>query len=110
MGNLTPYRMFVGPGAVVDGVTVPATPDKIPDGATNTILFVAATEAVPWAKPQELPYGPGVPLPPLGGTPTADGFLAAFADGSVRYIKKTIPDADLRSLIEPADGRVVNIP
>ena len=57
-----------------------------------------------------MPYGPGLPLPPLGSTPKADGFLAVLADGSVRYIKRTIPDADLRSLIEPADGRVVNIP
>ena len=110
VGTATPYRMFVGPGAMFDGTAKMPTLMSITDGTSNTIMAVAATQTVPWASPQELPYGPGIPLPPLGSTPTADGFNALMADGSVRYIRKTIPTADLRSLIEKADGRVVNIP
>ena len=110
VGTATPYRMFVGPGAMFDGTAKMPTLTSITDGTSNTIMAVAATQTVPWASPQELPYGPGIPLPPLGSTPTADGFIALMADGSVRYIRKTIPAADLRSLIEKADGRVVNIP
>ena len=110
VGTATPYRMFVGPGAMFDGTAKMPTLMSITDGTSNTIMAVAATQTVPWASPQELPYGPGIPLPPLGSTPTADGFIALMADGSVRYIRKTIPTADLRSLIEKADGRVVNIP
>ena len=110
VGTATPYRLFVGPGAIFDGTAKMPTLMSITDGISNTIMAVSATQTVPWAKPQELPYGPGVELPPLGSTPTADGFNALMADGSVRYIRKTIPNADLRSLIEKADGRVVNIP
>jgi hypothetical protein len=110
VGTATPYRLFVGPGAMFDGTAKMPTLMSITDGTSNTIMAVSATQTVPWAKPQELPYGPGVALPPLGSTPTADGFTALMADGSVRYIRKTIPTADLRSLIEKADGRVVNIP
>ena len=108
-GTATPYRMFVGPGALFDGSGKPVTFADIPDGTANTIFFVAAAQTVPWAKPQELPYGPGVLIPPLGA-PGQGGFNVAFADGSVRFVRTTIPDADLRSLIEPADGRQVMIP
>jgi len=109
-GTATPYRMFVGPGALFDGSNKPVNLTAIPDGASNTIFAIAATETVPWAKPQELPYGPGISLPPLGCYPNAGGFNVAFADGSVRFVRSTIPEADLRSLIEAADGRKVIIP
>jgi prepilin-type processing-associated H-X9-DG protein len=109
-GNQTPYRVFVGPGAVFDGSNKRILPATIRDGTSNTILFVSATQSVPWAKPQELPYGPGIPLPPLGSPGTPGGFNAAMADGSVRFIKGTIPEADLRSLIEANDGRQVILP
>ena len=109
VGTATPYRLFVGPGALFDGGTKMPKFQDVTDGTSSTILYVAATQTVPWAKPQELPFGPGVPLPPLG-SPQADGFLVAMADGSVRYLKRTIPDADLRALITRAGGEVVNIP
>ena len=108
-GTATPYRMFVGPGALFDGSGKPVNLITIPDGSSNTIFTIAATETVAWAKPQELPYGPGVPIPPLGWYPRAGGFNAAFADGSVRFIRNTIAEADLRSLIEAADGRGAGI-
>ena len=109
VGNATPYRMFVGPGALFDGTAKMPTFTSVADGTSNTILLVEASQTVPWAKPQELPYGPGVALPPLGGNPKSDGYNAAMADGSVRYIRRTIADADLRSLIEKADGRGAGI-
>ena len=109
VGTATPYRLFVGPGALFDGTAKMPTMMSVTDGTSNTILLVSATQTVPWAKPQELPYGPGVPIPPLGGDPKADGFNALFADGSVRYIKRTITDANLRSLIEKADGKGAGI-
>src|SRR5262249_27686727 len=39
----------------------------IPDGTSNTLGVVEAGEAVPWTKPDELPYDPKAPLPKLGG-------------------------------------------
>ena len=109
LGTATPYRMFVGPGAMFDGTGKPVKFADLRDGPSNTIMAISATQTVPWASPQELPYGPGVPLPLLGGYPNATGFNALFADGSVRYLKRSISDADLRSLIEKADGRGAGI-
>ncbi len=101
----TPYRVFYGGGALFAADGTPVKLADIPDGASSTILFVHATETVPWAKPQEFPYTPTTPLPPLGSPGLGKGFNAAMADGSVRFLRHTIAEADLRSLIEKADGR-----
>ena len=102
----TPYRVFYGGGALFAADGTPVKLTDIPDGASSTILFVHATETVPWAKPQEFAYTPTTPLPPLGSPGLSKGgFNAAMADGSVRYVRNNIAEADLRSLIEKADGR-----
>ena len=105
----TPYRVFYGGGALFAADGTPVKFTDIPDGASNTILFVHATETVPWAKPQEFPYTATTPLPPLGSPGLGKGFNAAMADGSVRFLRHTIAEADLRSLIEKADGRGADI-
>jgi hypothetical protein len=48
-----------------------------------------------------------MPLPQLGGMFT-DRFHAAFADGSVRAIKKGIADEKLLPFITRAGGEVAN--
>ena len=101
----TPYRVFYGGGALFEADGAPVKLKEVPDGTSNTILCVHATEAVPWAKPQEFPYARTTPLPPLGSKGMSRGFNVAFADGSVRFVRDTIAEADLRSLIEKADGR-----
>ena len=103
----TPYRVFYGGGALFDATGVPVPFSKVPDGTSNTILFVHAADSVTWTKPEEFAYSRSTPLPKLGSPGTPGGFNAAMADGSVRFIRSTIPEADLRSLIEKADGRVV---
>ena len=105
----TPYRVFYGGGALFEADGKPVKLRDIPDGTSNTILFVHATETVPWAKPQEFAYTPTTPLPPLGSPGLGKGFNVAFADGSVRFLRHTIAGADLRSLIEKADGRGADI-
>jgi hypothetical protein len=76
------------------------------DGASNTILIVEAAEAVPWTKPDELAYALDRPLPSLGGQ-RGDGFLAAFADGSVRLLPKGIEESTLRALITRDGGEPI---
>ena len=64
-------------------------------------MVVEAGEAVPWTKPQDLPYDPNGPLPMLGGI-FHYGFQAVMADGrSSRFLPKNIPPATLRTLITP---------
>jgi hypothetical protein len=45
----TPYRVFYGGGALFAADGTPVKLGEIPDGASNTILCVHATETVPWA-------------------------------------------------------------
>jgi len=106
----TPYRVFYGGGALFEADGTPVKLTEVPDGTSNTILFVHASEAVPWAKPQEFAYTPATPLPPLGSRGISkEGFNVAMADGSVRFVRHAIAEADLRSLIEKADGRGAGI-
>jgi hypothetical protein len=93
----TYYRVFVGGGALFSGSE--NDPGVLrADTAANTIMIVEAGEAVPWTKPEELAYDPDKPLPPLGGL-FADGFHAAFADGSVRFIPRTTDEKTIRAMI-----------
>ena len=82
---------------------------SITDGTSNTILVVEAAEAVPWAKPDDLPYDGVMPLPRLGGP--GGRFLAGFGDGSVRTLRRDrIDETQLRALITIQGGEVVVIP
>jgi prepilin-type processing-associated H-X9-DG protein len=79
----------------------------ITDGTSNTILFVEAGDPVPWTKPEDLPFAPDQPLPKLD-SPYAGGFNAAFADGSVRFIRKVIKESTLRALITKDGSEVIS--
>jgi RNA polymerase sigma factor (sigma-70 family) len=82
-------------------------PAHFPDGVSNTILIVEAGNAVPWTKPEDLPYEvnniPG--LPELGGL-FPDVFHAAFADGVVLALTKKYNEFNLRRFITSNDGQI----
>ena len=114
----TYFRGYIGPKDVkpeqrpwlVEGQTKgPNYPAAFPDGTSNTLLVVEAAEAVPWAKPDDLPYDGVLPLPKLGGP--NGSYVVGFADGSVRTFRRgQIDEKNMRFLISIADGNVVNIP
>jgi len=105
--NTTHYQMITGGGALLDGVKKVSMKD-ITDGPANTIMIVEAEEAVPWTKLDDLVYDPKKPLPKFGGV-FKDGFHAAFADGSVRFIKKDTDEKLIRALITKAGGEKVDL-
>ena len=102
----TYYQAFVGDGALVDPTEMTKI-QEITDGTSNTIMIVEAGESVPWTKPEDLEYSEDEDLPPLGGH-FPGGFNAAFADGSVRFLKHTIAEEVLRALITRAGGEVIS--
>ena len=103
---MTFYQVFTGKGTAFDGKKGLRFPADFPDGTSNTILIVEAKDAVPWTKPADLPFDAKKPLPKLGGL-FKDGFNAALADGSVRYIQRSISDRTLRNAITRDDGNVL---
>jgi hypothetical protein len=103
----TYYRVFVGNGAAFDTDAPSEIPRSFRDGTGMTILIVEAGDPVPWPKPDELPYDPKKPLPKLGGL-FADGFYAAFVDGTVRFIPRNIDEKLLRAMITRAGGEAID--
>ena len=85
--------------------------EHITDGTSNTIAVVEVIPelAVPWTAPQDYAYEPERPLAGIFVPQGRDAWLAAFADGSVRWLKKDIPNATVRFLFQISDGNVINI-
>lgn len=75
------------------------------DGSSNTIVIVEADRdrAVPWMKPADLAFDPQNPKAGVGGF-RSQGFLAAFADGSVKFISNETSDDVVRQLVLLNDG------
>jgi RNA polymerase sigma factor (sigma-70 family) len=99
------YQVFVGPGAVFEGMRGIRLTDIL-DGTSNTILLIEGGEAVPWTKPADLPYDPKKALPKLGGL-FKDRIHAAFADGSVQTLRPDFNEQQMRNIIGRNDGQVV---
>jgi RNA polymerase sigma factor (sigma-70 family) len=104
--HTTYYQVFTGKTTVFEDPEGCKFAD-ITDGLSNTLLIVEAADAVPWTKPEDLPYDSNGPLPKLGGE-FSEGFNAAFCDGSVRFLSKTVPEKTLRALMTRNGGERVD--
>lgn len=103
----THYRVFYGKGAMFDLRKGPRFAD-VTDGLSNTFLIVEADEGVAWTKPDDLAFDPDKALPKLGKQ-SQEGFLAAFADGSVRFISKSVNEKTLKAIVTRAGGEVYSL-
>ena len=105
--GLTHYKVFVGQDAgfpLLRGRKMA----EIADGTSNTLMVVAAGDAVPWSKPDDFEFDMSKPAPDL--SKPFPVVLAAFMDGSVRAIDPSafVKNKDLlKWLINPADGNVI---
>ena len=97
------YQVFVGEGAAFDGPRGMKLSEDFPDGTSNTILMVEAGEAVPWTKPEDLPYARDEPLPSLGGL-FVNTIRTALADGSVHFFKRETSEETIRAAITRNGG------
>src|SRR5262249_14242803 len=76
----------------------------IPDGTSNTIMMAEAAEAVPWTKPQDIPFEPRRPLK-VGGVLFSSGFNVAMCDGSARWVDtRRTSEHTIRIAVCPDDG------
>ncbi|MBA4064591.1 MAG: hypothetical protein C0501_12935 [Isosphaera sp.] len=121
----THYRGLVGPqGALEPRGRHPADPPRpepghalyslplpagAPDGTSHTLLVVEAEEAVVWTRPDELPVGPGHPVPKLGGV-ARGGANVLFCDGSVYFLPADTPADTVKALCTASGGETVELP
>lgn len=101
----TYYQCFTGKGTVFEGKKGIRFTD-IADGTSNTLMIVEAGKAVPWSKPEDLPYADAAPVPAVGGI-FPGGFNALFCDGSVRFLPKTLQGKTFRALITRNGGEAI---
>ncbi|HOM18937.1 MAG TPA: DUF1559 domain-containing protein, partial [Thermoguttaceae bacterium] len=106
--GMTVYLGLVGEGTLFEGDKKRPIGD-IRDGTSNTIMLVEADpdRAVPWTKPDDLPFDPKKPLAGLGHA-RQGGFSVLFCDGSVRFISETIDPEVFRRLALINDGEPVH--
>lgn len=105
--GMTRYLVLVGEGTLFEGSRGRSIAEVI-DGTSNTVLVVEADpdRAVPWTKPEDLPFDPDNPLAGLGHA-SPGGFNVLFCDGSVRFISETIDPEVWRALVSYAGGEPV---
>jgi hypothetical protein len=101
----TSYFVITGPGTIFVREREPKIA-SVWDGTSNTLLVVETKRAVPWTKPDDILYDANGPLPQLGGF-GADGFNAAFADGSARFISAMTDPQTLRAWITATGGETI---
>lgn len=104
--HTTYYQGFFGKQAFFDGKQGLRYPAAFTDGTSNTIMIAEASRAVPWSKPEDIPFDPEKPLPKLG-LADLSYFLAAMCDGSVRAVSHKITKETLRNAITRDGGEVL---
>jgi hypothetical protein len=102
----THFQVFVGNGALFDRIQGFKI-QSISDGTSNTVMVATAAKAVPWTKPDDIPFDPKTD-PRTQLLFQNDATSLGFADGSVRTVRKTIAADTLKALITKGGGEVVS--
>jgi hypothetical protein len=103
--STTRYQVPTGPGTLFEGDEGTSI-FAITDGTSNTLLVVEAANPVPWTKPEDVRAGQDQPPPALGSLHPG-GVNALIADGSVRFLKKSVDPQVLRALTTKGGGEII---
>jgi hypothetical protein len=104
--NHTFFKVFVGKGTMFEDKEGVHFRD-ITDGTSHTIMIVEGGEAVPWTKPEDIPYAADEPLRRLA-TVRLGGFYAAMVDASVLFLTDNVTEAKIRALITRNGGERID--
>lgn len=105
--NETPYQAIVSE----DGALTPKEDGgnrkfrDFTDGMSNTVVLVETKPFVPWTKPDDV--GDVMAVTKVSLRPGESGFLAAIADGSVRFFSSSIDANVWKALLTKSGGEVV---
>ena len=102
VGKQTLYQVLEGPGVFLDD-SEPTRLLDIRDDQAGTIAVVESANPVPWTSPWDVPFRPNLPFPAWQATHIG-GFNASLVDGSVRFQKRTMPEAELKALATRDSG------
>jgi hypothetical protein len=99
-GN-TYYRAFHGEETFLHNKDFPMRVAMVTDGLSNTIVVVDAATPVNWMQPDEIPFRKGQPdlMKHIGNHWSNDSFCALFGDGTIHYLKRSMPPATLEALV-----------
>jgi HEAT repeat protein len=105
----TSMMVFTGEGTAFHGTNA-LKESQIRDGTDRTIMVVVTgpDKAVPWTKPEDLPFDPQDPSAAMGEVPEV-GFPAVLFDASTHILPKAIDAKRLRALITPNGGEDVDL-
>ncbi len=99
--GMTGYMAVIGAGTVFRPDYQPVRFQDISDGNEQTILVAESPRSVPWTKPEDIPIELVLAPGGLGSNHGYhnDGFNALFADGTVRFLKRSITPGTLSALL-----------
>ncbi len=78
------------------------------DGTSNTIMFVQHPAGVPWMDPTNV--SPDDVVKRFLALKDDEKLLVAFYDGSVHRLSRKIDVAEIKKMLDPADGQAVSVP
>ncbi|MEZ6140295.1 MAG: DUF1559 domain-containing protein [Zavarzinella sp.] len=101
--NYTVYQQFAGPGTLCPTKAEKLTFNDIKDGTSNTLALIESSQAVPWAKPDDIPWDGKSDLPNIG-KPYGKKLLLATADGSIRTVNWSQLSKEQKKAMLTRDG------